>query len=139
MQLHVVTSTDADIKATVTEVYIPAFKGTAGVLGNHKPYISLLTPGEVSYKDIDNKKHYLYIRDGILEVLKNNISIISDTVEKGETLDPQAIEKRLAELDTRIKSSLKGEITPDELQQALEEQREYAAKHKIIQKIQQGK
>jgi F-type H+-transporting ATPase subunit epsilon len=139
MQLNVVTTTDTDVKATITEIYIPAFHGIAGVLGNHKPYVTLLKPGEISYKDIDDMKYYLYIRDGILEVLKNKISIISDSVERGEALDPQLIEEKLAELDKRIKSSLKGDISPEELEQALEEQREYAVKQKIIQKMEQGK
>ena len=93
----------------------------------------------VTYTDIFDKNFYLFIRDGFIEVIKNKISIICDSVEKGEELDKEAIEAKLKELDERIKSSLRGEITPEELEQALEEQRGYMAKQKIIQKIEKGK
>ncbi len=139
IQLQVVTYTDAVLTASIKELYIPAYFGEAGVLEDHKPYISLLKAGEVAYTDIFDKNFYLFIRDGFIEVIKNKISIICDSVEKGEELDKEAIEAKLKELDDRIKSSLRGEITPEELDQALEEQREFMAKQKIIQKIEKGK
>ncbi len=139
IQLQVVTYTDAVLTASIKELYIPAYFGEAGVLEDHKPYISLLKAGEVAYTDIFDKNFYLFIRDGFIEVIKNKISIICDSVEKGEELDKEAIEAKLKELDDRIKSSLTGEITPEELEEALEEQREFATKQKIIQKIEKGK
>ncbi|MCP4150320.1 MAG: ATP synthase F1 subunit epsilon [bacterium] len=141
MQLQVVTSTDATFKTTVTELYIPAYLGEAGVLENHKPYISLLRSGEIVYTDISNKKKYLYIHEGFIEVLKNKVSIISDSVEKGEDLviASEEIEAKLEKLAARIKSSLKGEITPGELEEAIREQKEYTIKLEITKKIEQGK
>ncbi len=141
MQLQVVTSTDATFKTTVTELYIPAYLGEAGVLENHKPYISLLRSGEIVYTDISNKKKYLYIHEGFIEVLKNKVSIVSDSVEKGEDLviASEEIEAKLEKLAARIKSSLKGEITPDELEEAIREQKEYTIKLEITKKIEQGK
>ncbi len=135
IQLQVVTSTDTAFEITIKDIYIPAYFGEAGVLGNHKPYISLLQPGEIVYTDINDKRHYLYIREGIIEVRDNKIAIISDSVEPGEKLVKEEVEKRLEELDRRIKSSIKGEITAEELQEALVEQREFAVKQKIIRNI----
>ncbi len=139
IHLQVVTSTDKGLLASITELYIPAYFGEAGVLENHKPYISLLKSGEISYKDIKGKKFYLFIREGFLEVLDNKVSILSDSVEKGESLNKQEIEEKLTELDKRIKSSLTGEISPEELEEALEEQKEFKAKRTIIQKIEEGR
>jgi F-type H+-transporting ATPase subunit epsilon len=139
IQLQVVTYTDAVLTADIKELYIPAYFGEAGVLEDHKPYISLLKAGEVAYTDISDRNFYLFIRDGFIEVIKNKISIICDSVEKGEELDREAIEEKLKELDDRIKSSLRGEITAEELDQALEEQREFIARQKIIEKIEKGK
>jgi F-type H+-transporting ATPase subunit epsilon len=139
INLQVVTSTDKDLLASITELYIPAYFGEAGVLENHKPYISLLKPGEISYTDIKGKTFYLFIREGFLEVLDNKVSILSDSVEKGESLNKQEIEEKLTELDKRIKSSLTGEITPEELEEALEEQKEFKVKRKIIRKIEEGR
>ena len=144
IRLEIITSTGPAIEAGIKQLYIPAYLGKAGVLENHKPYISLLKPGEIFYTDIDNKNHYLYIREGFMEVNSNKIVIISDAVERGETLDKLEIEKKLEELDKTIKASTKlvegmteEEMIkmPDELAQAIEEQREFETKLKIVQKI----
>jgi F-type H+-transporting ATPase subunit epsilon len=139
IELQVVTSTDTGLEASISELYIPAYFGEAGVLENHKPYISLLKSGEISYIDIKGKKFYLFIREGFLEVLDNKVSIFSDSVEKGELLDKQEIEEKLTKLDKQIKSSLTGEISPEELEEALEEQKEFKVKQKIIRKIEEGR
>lgn len=139
MYLQVVTTTTKALEATVKEIYIPAFFGEAGILEDHKPYISLLKSGEINFVDIHDKKHYLYIHEGFIEVLKNNISIVSDSVETGESLDRVEIDTKLAELDRKIKSAAKGEISPDELNKALEEQHEYRIKQEILQKMEAKK
>jgi ATP synthase F1 epsilon subunit len=129
---------------SIKQLYLPAYLGKAGVLEDHKPYITLIKPGEISYTDIQDKKHYLYIQEGFMEVNENKIVIISDAVERGETLNKEEIEKKLAELDKTIKASIKLEEgmteeemkkMPDELAQAIEEQTEFETKLKIIQKI----
>lgn len=139
IELQVVTSTDTGLEAGITELYIPAYFGEAGVLENHKPYISLLKSGEISYIDTKGREFFLFIREGFLEVLDNKVSILSDSVEKGESLNRQEIEEKLTEIDKRIKSSLKGEISPEELEEALDEQKEFEIKQKIIQRIEEGK
>lgn len=150
MQLEIVTATQPPIKTGIKQLYIPAYLGEAGILENHKPYISLLKPGEISYVDIRDKNFYLYIREGFLEVNDNKIVIVSDSVEKGETLaaDKEEIEKKLLELDRKVKSYLRiaegatpEEIKniPKELEKTLEEQKEFKIKQKIIQKIEEEK
>ena len=86
-----------------------------------------------------DKKFYLYIREGFIEVIDNKASIICDSMEKAEDLDKEEIEKKLKQLDKRIKSSLKGEITPVELTDALKEQKEFEIKQDIILKMENGK
>jgi F-type H+-transporting ATPase subunit epsilon len=144
IQLEIVTAAEPAIKASIKQLYLPAYLGKAGVLGDHKPYITLIKPGEISYTDIQDKSHYLYIREGFMEVNENKIVIISDAVERGETLNKQEIEIKLAELDKTIKESIKLEEgmteeemkkMPDELTQAIEEQTEFETKLKIIQKM----
>jgi len=146
IHLKIITSTEPPIKAAVKQVYIPAYFGQAGVLEDHKAYISLLKPGEVFYTDIMNKNFYLYLREGFLEVNDNNVIIVSDAVEKGELLDKEEIEKKLAEIDNRIQFLVKGKMTaeeqvkaPEALEKALEEQKEFKVKWEIIQKIEKGK
>ncbi|MCP5107639.1 MAG: ATP synthase F1 subunit epsilon [bacterium] len=139
IHLQVVTYTDKALTAGIKELYIPAHNGEAGILEDHKPYISLLKAGEVFYTDVMDKKFYLYIREGFIEVIDNKASIICDSMEKAEDLDKEEIEKKLKQLDKRIKSSLKGEITPVELTDALKEQKEFEIKQDIILKMENEK
>lgn len=137
MELEVVTSTANVYKAEIKELYIPAYLGKAGVLENHLPYISLIDAGEIYYKDINNKNHYFYIKDGFLEVRDNKIVLLSDSLEKGEELDKGQIEEKLQEINQIIESSksLKAGISPDTLDKALKEQREFEIKHSISKKL----
>lgn len=144
IHLEIVSAAAPAIKAAIKQLYIPAYLGKAGVLENHKPYISLLKPGEMFYTDIQDKNHYLYIRDGFMEVNDNKIIIVSDTIEKGEDLDKEKIEAKLTELDRKIKASVKlvdgmteeeMKKLPEDLAQALEEQKEFEIKQKILQKM----
>ena len=61
MELEIVSSTADVFKTEIKELYIPAHLGKAGILENHLPYLSLVNPGELYYKDQNGKHHYLYI------------------------------------------------------------------------------
>lgn len=146
IHLEIITATEPPIKASIKQVYIPAYLGKAGVLEDHKPYISLLKPGEVFYTDIMNKNFYLYIREGFMEVLDNRIVIITDALEKGESLNKEELEQKLAEIGSRIQSLTKKEMAddelkkaPEELAKALEAQKELRIKREIVQKIEKEK
>ncbi len=137
MELEVVTSTADVYETAIKELYIPAYLGKAGVLENHLPYISLIDAGEIYYKDSDDKNHYLYIKEGFLEVRDNKIVLLSDSLEKGEELDKAQIEDKLQEINQIIKSSksLKAAISPDTLDKALQEQKEFKTKLEITEKL----
>lgn len=135
IELQIVTSTDASFKTEIKDIYIPAYLGEAGILENHLPYISLLNFGEISYTDLEGKRHYLIVHEGIIEVLSNKIVIISDLIEKGEELEKSEVEAKLNEVTNRIKSSLRGEITAEELEDALQEEKKLKIKFEITKKI----
>lgn len=143
IELEIITSTDAPLKANIKQLYIPAFKGKAGILENHKPYIAVLTPGEMFYTDMVDKNHYFYIRDGFIEVNQDKVFIISDGVEKAEDLNRDDIEKMLAELDKKIKDATKitDTMTPGEIQNlpvllenALKEKKEFETRLQVVKK-----
>lgn len=144
--LEIVSSTQAPYKTSIKEIYIPAYNGEAGVLENHKPYVSLLQPGEVNYTDINDNKFYLYIHDGFVEVNNNHVVIISDSVEKGENFDKEEIEARLSTLEQQIKDLQNKDMSaedlkaaPEKFEQVLAEQREFTIKQKIATKIEKQK
>ncbi len=137
IELEFISSTADVYKTGIKELYIPAYLGKAGVLENHLPYLTLLKAGEIYYRDMSGKNHYLYIRDGFLEVQDNKITLISDSIERGEEMDRAQIEARLKEINDTIKASLSlaGGIHPDILDKALQDQKVYKTKLEIIGKI----
>ena len=136
IELEFVSSTAAALKAAIKELYIPAYFGRAGVLENHLPYISLIKPGEIYYKDLDDKEHYFYVKDGFLEVLENKIVLVSDSIERGADLDKSEIEAKLREIEELITASksVAAGITVEQLDKALQEQREDMTKLEIVEK-----
>lgn len=135
IELELVSSTDAPYKTVVKELYVPGYMGKTGVLEDHLPYMCLIKSGELYFKDIDDKNFYLYIREGFLEVLNNKAVLISDSLEKGEKLNKEQVTARLKEIEAVIKGSLTGETSPEDLEKALEDHKEYKTKLEIINKI----
>jgi len=134
IELEVVTSTAVLLRDKITDFYIPAYYGEAGVLSHHLPYLSVLKAGEVSYLDLAGYRHYLYIEGGFMEVKDDKIVLIVDGVEWGDELDAEALKKRMSETEKRIQSSFRGEITPDELARELDRQRVLRLKLDIVRK-----
>jgi F-type H+-transporting ATPase subunit epsilon len=135
IELEIITSREVVLRVEIKDLYIPAFLGEAGVLSHHLPYLSLLKAGEISYLDLDGTRHYLFSGEGFLEVRDNRIALLIDTFERGEDLREEDLKKKLLETETRIKSSFRGAITPSELQEELQRQKELRLKLAICKKI----
>lgn len=135
IELEVISSKKVILQKTaIKELYIPAFHGEAGILENHLPYITLLQMGEVSYLDPRGKRHYFYVEDGFVESGDNKIVIVSDTVEPGEEINEEQVNADLRAVTDLIKSASKiGEVTPDELNRALIEEKQLKIKAHIVQ------
>ncbi len=135
IELEIITAHEVVLRADIKDLYIPAFLGEAGVLSHHLPYLSLLKAGEISYLDLDGKRHYLFSGEGFLEVRDDRIALIIDTFVHGEDLREDALQKQLRESAARIQSSFQGAITPDELQLELARQKELQLKLAISKKV----
>lgn len=135
IQLNIISGAETSDSLDISELYIPAYYGQAGILENHLPFIAMLGAGEVSYKDTQGKKHYLFVNGGFLESHNNKIFLLADELERGEALNKEDIEEKLIEVDKIIKSSLKGDISPEELQERIGEQKALRSKIEIISKL----
>jgi F-type H+-transporting ATPase subunit epsilon len=135
IELEIISFHDITLRSEVQDLFIPAFLGEAGVKSNHLPYLSLLKAGEISYLDLAGVRHYLYSGEGFLEVKDNRITLIIDVFERGEDLLEDDLLKKLAASEKKVKSSFQGAITPLELQQELEGQKELRIKLGICRKL----
>ena len=120
--LRVVTPTQLLLEEEVDEVTAPGVLGQFGVLPNHITFLSLLEPGELSYKQGATRR-YLAIGGGYAEVLDNVMTILAPTAEFGAVNDTaraqrakEIAEKCIRELNFEDKTFKAAEVA---LQRAL--------------------
>ena len=105
IRFRVVTPSRLLLDEEVDEVTAPGALGEFGVLPNHISFLSLLEPGEMSYKQAA-AKHYLAVSGGYAEVLDNVMTVLAPAAEFATEIDPgraqrakERAEKRMAELN----------------------------------------
>jgi len=82
--------------------------GEFGVLPNHITFLTLLVPGEMSYKQ-GMTKHYLAVSDGYAEVLNNVMTVLTSAAEFAAEIDTD----RARHAKERAERSM-AELAPDE-------------------------
>jgi F-type H+-transporting ATPase subunit epsilon len=105
IRLRVVTPGRLLLDEDVDEVTAPGALGEFGVLPNHITFLSLLEPGEMSFKQAVTK-HYLAISGGYAEVLDNVMTVLAPAAEFATEIDTgraqrakERAEKRMTELN----------------------------------------
>jgi F-type H+-transporting ATPase subunit epsilon len=105
IRFRVVTPSRLLLDEEVDEVTAPGALGEFGVLPNHISFLSLLEPGEMSYKQAV-AKHYLAVSGGYAEVLDNVMTVLAPAAEFATEIDAgraqrakERAEKRMAELN----------------------------------------
>jgi F-type H+-transporting ATPase subunit epsilon len=99
-QLEVATPERLLIREIVTEAQIPAASGMIGVLPDHAPLLSELGTGELSYSGPQGR-HTMFISGGWVEVLNNEVRVITERAEYANEIDvarAEAALKRAQEL-----------------------------------------
>src|ERR1700730_14666497 len=105
IRLRIVTPTRLLLDEEVDEVTAPGALGEFGVLPNHITFLTLLVPGEMSYKQ-GMTKHYLAISGGYAEVMNNVMTVLASAAEFASEIDTNrarqardTAEKRMGELN----------------------------------------
>jgi len=122
IQLRIVTPTRLLLDEEVDEVTAPGALGEFGVLPNHITFLTLLVPGEMSYKQ-GMTRYYLSVSDGYAEVLNNVMTVLTSAAEFAAEIDTgraqhakERAERRIAELNPEDKEF---KIAETALQRAL--------------------
>ena len=101
LQLQIVSADRSLLNETVDEVVIPGFDGYFGVLPGHTPMLAVLQVGELWYRQ-GQEKHYLLIAFGFAEVLPDRVTILAQTAEKAEEIDPARAEAAKKRAEERV-------------------------------------
>jgi len=86
IKFKIVTPEKTVYEDSIDQVTLPTQEGEITVLPNHIPLISVLLPGELVIKK-DNEEVDMAVSGGMVEVRKNEITILADTAERAEEID----------------------------------------------------
>ena len=86
IRLKVVTPGRLVLHEEVDEVTAPGVEGEFGVLPNHISFLTLLEPGEMSYKQGATRR-FLAVGGGYAEVLDNVMTVLAPAAEFGVEID----------------------------------------------------
>lgn len=79
MQLDILTPEGNVFSGEVNSVQLPGIDGLFQILNNHAPLISALRPGKVKVEGASGKQVF-QIKSGIVEVLQNKISVLTEGI-----------------------------------------------------------
>ncbi len=108
IKFEVVTPERVVLKQEVFQVTVPTTSGEITILPDHIPLVSILQPGVIEVKRVDNIIEIMSVSGGFIEVLKDKIVILADTAERAEELDEERIKEaqlRAEELKKSAKSA----------------------------------
>ena len=80
--IHIITP-DKDIyEGQIQSLVAPAALGYTGILANHAPYVTTLSPGKITFRDIAGKTSTFDSKgSGYLEVSDNKAVLLVDSAE----------------------------------------------------------
>ena len=94
MQLDIVTPEAKTFSDEVDSVVLPGSEGELGVLSLHAPLVTALQPGELRYLK-DGAEHSLAVGNGIVEISKDYVSVLTDMAVDEDEIDAKALEQAL--------------------------------------------
>ena len=98
--LEVISPDRTILKVNAIEVVIPSYEGEIGILKDHIPLITFLRPGLI--KIIDETNKILFVEDGTVEFVNNNLLILTSTAQEISNFDKASINQLLNEAEKKI-------------------------------------
>lgn len=95
MTIDIVTPDRVVLSDRTVSVVAPGVCGSFGVLPNHAPLLSELEIGELRYRKENGHEVRLAVSGGFLQVFNNQITVLADTAEKSDEIDPDRARRAL--------------------------------------------
>jgi F-type H+-transporting ATPase subunit epsilon len=103
MTLQIITPERSVMKDVSTEaVVIPVTDGSMGILHNHAPMVATLRVGVLRYKAGGSYKR-VALNGGFMELSHNNITVLADSAEIGESVDVMRAQEARKRAEARLR------------------------------------
>lgn len=103
-QCDIVSAHRAIFSGRAAMVLATGVAGELGIYPRHAPLFTKLKPGTVSIRDEAGEDQFFVVSGGFLEVQPHIVTILADTVTRGEELDQVAAETAKAEAERTLAS-----------------------------------
>ena len=100
--LEVVTPEKEVVNEPVQIVMAPGSLGEFGVLSGHTPFMTSLNTGGIHYRDENGKDHYVFVSGGFAEALPDKVTVLAESAEKMEDIDPGRAKEAMARAEKRL-------------------------------------
>ena len=118
LRLELATPTRLVVSGEADEVVVPGTEGAFGVLPGHAPLLSLVGTGEVMYRT-GREEHYLAVSGGFAEVGPDHVTILTETAERPEEIDPARARAAGDRAEQRLRATAVEETDVDRALSAL--------------------
>ena len=120
LQLEIVTPEAKVYSESIDSVVIPGVEGELGILNQHVPLLTQISPGELRVSK-DGKETNLAVGEGFVEVTAERVIVLTDMAIEEANIDADAAEEAVR----RAEQAMAGEKLSDE---------EYAATAAALQR-----
>jgi F-type H+-transporting ATPase subunit epsilon len=91
IKFEIVTPDRTVLKQEILQVSVPTQDGEITILPDHIPLVSILKPGILEIKTLDQETEIMSVSGGFIEVLRDKVVILADTAERAQELDEDKI------------------------------------------------
>ncbi len=104
LRLEIVTPEARTYSEDVDMVVIPGIEGEMGVLPQHVPLMTQLTPGALKVTRKGQQDLYLAVGEGFVEITQERVSVLTDMAIEESAIDESAAEKAVERAQAAIKN-----------------------------------
>lgn len=102
LELEIISPEKRVFKGKVKSITVPGTKGNFQILYNHAPLISTFEIGIIKFELENNSAKVFTTSGGSVEVLNNQVLILSDTIESVEKIDLERAKNSKARAEERL-------------------------------------
>jgi F-type H+-transporting ATPase subunit epsilon len=99
--IEIITPERVVVDEQMEGVVIPSTEGLLGILRNHAPFIGTLDIGVIKYLQ-SGSRHYVACDAGVFEMKDNVLRILTDSAERGESIDVARAKQAKERAERRI-------------------------------------
>ena len=108
LKLEIITPDATAYSEEVERVTLPGVEGQLGVFPQHVPLMTQMVPGEIIVRK-DGLDYFLAVGEGLVEVMADHVSILTDLAIAAEKIDEAKVEEARQRAQARLQEKLSDE------------------------------